>query len=778
MSKLTLGLAMIVKDETNILDNCLESISGIFDKIVIGYTSKNHPETERIFAKHKATIIPIEWKNDFAYARNITFKECGTDLIMWLDADDTLTLLNNCTKEQFKERVIKTFEDNVSLGAMFAFYRYDHDKNGKCISTLERERVMRKGWFNWVGKLHENCIPLFNTLNIRQDYFEIKHHSTPIRMGESARRNFEIAIATYQEELKEKKVSFLTVYDLARSISVLNMVKIGDKATMGIEACIPYFHEALELAKNDSHRAEIFMKLAEICRKTKRFNDALEIDSKVIKMKPTWPDGFIGLGNSYFLMDKYKDALACYINSLNLDIPDELLATDPTKYKVRVWEKISWCLFYLEQPQSSLKYINMVLIDNPDHTDMLSLKTIIEDVLKKQKMTLNILEIKEELDKEKNIDKIKSLALSLPEFMDKEAFAIRLKNEYAPTNKKNRVIIYCGESKATWSPNSITSGIGGSEEAVIYISRELAELGWNVDVYCNCDNEGNFNGVMWKSYLSYTDNEKADIFIAWRNQHYVSYAPKDTKVYVWLHDVTTDDRWNPILNDRINKVFFLSEYHRSLMKLLPEDKVFLTSNGIIKEQFSTFDEIEKIKNRCVYVSNPDRGLEHLLNIWPEIKKAIPDATLGIYYGFEVWDMTHEGNEIMRKKKEWMIETMSKYRELGVSYFGKVGHMELAEAMNRAEYWLYPDYEFPEIFCISAIKAQASGCLPIHSGLAALKETAKYGIYISDKDKYLAGVIGAIKDGVKEKWIDDMKKWARGNFQWKTIAKSWDSLWKQ
>ena len=46
--------------------------------------------------------------------------------------------------------------------------------------------------------------------------------------------------------------------------------------------------------------------------------------------------------------------------------------------------------------------------------------------------------------------------------------------------------------------------------------------------------------------------------------------------------------------------------------------------------------VEKIPARVVYTSSPDRGLHWLLQEWPVIKLAVPEATLHIFYRLEPW----------------------------------------------------------------------------------------------------------------------------------------------
>jgi len=57
---------------------------------------------------------------------------------------------------------------------------------------------------------------------------------------------------------------------------------------------------------------------------------------------------------------------------------------------------------------------------------------------------------------------------------------------------KERVWLFCrlrgqtpGSADMSWGPSSILRGVGGSEEAAVYLSRELTRLGYCVRVYGN-----------------------------------------------------------------------------------------------------------------------------------------------------------------------------------------------------------------------------------------------------------------------------------------------------
>jgi hypothetical protein len=60
----------------------------------------------------------------------------------------------------------------------------------------------------------------------------------------------------------------------------------------------------------------------------------------------------------------------------------------------------------------------------------------------------------------------------------------------------------------------------------------------------------------------------------------------------------------------------------------------VTRNGIDVSRFE--NEVPKVGNRLIYASSPERGLERLLDLFPLIRAAVPDAELHVYHGFKTW----------------------------------------------------------------------------------------------------------------------------------------------
>jgi tetratricopeptide (TPR) repeat protein len=86
----SISLCMIVKDEEEFLGDCLQSVQGLVDEIIVCDTG-SADNTKLIAEQHGARVYDIPWENDFAKARKQSFDRATSEWILWLDADERLT---------------------------------------------------------------------------------------------------------------------------------------------------------------------------------------------------------------------------------------------------------------------------------------------------------------------------------------------------------------------------------------------------------------------------------------------------------------------------------------------------------------------------------------------------------------------------------------------------------------------------------------------------------------------------------------------------------------
>ncbi len=85
----SLSVILIVKNESAVLSQCLESVADIADEIVVCDTGSTD-DTAAIARRHGARVHTISWENDFAKARNASIALATGDWLLHMDADEVL----------------------------------------------------------------------------------------------------------------------------------------------------------------------------------------------------------------------------------------------------------------------------------------------------------------------------------------------------------------------------------------------------------------------------------------------------------------------------------------------------------------------------------------------------------------------------------------------------------------------------------------------------------------------------------------------------------------
>jgi tetratricopeptide (TPR) repeat protein len=335
-----------------------------------------------------------------------------------------------------------------------------------------------------------------------------------------------------------------------------------------------------------------------------------------------------------------------------------------------------------------------------------------------------------------------------------------------------------------------TRGLGGTESAVIYLAEALARRGHHVVVLNNCEEPGVFDGVeyaRWETLTARCLTGRPDVLVGvrfWQTIGALRLAPLQI---FWTGDACNQP-YVEHLGDRQARAeidFFMlqSDWQAETFQShhdVPAWRIVRTKLGSAASMFEPGTQSARPlarARRMAYTSTPFRGLDVLLDLFPRIRAACPDATLDIFSSMQVYGMS-PGEDHSQFRAVYR-----KARQPGVTLVGSLPQMELAARLADSRILAYPNH-YSETFCIAAIEAQAAGCVAVTSEFGALPETVGDAGICVPGDPRSAGYQRAFVETCVALLTDDgqwqsmstralARAWT--SYTWPSIAEAWEAI---
>ena len=748
-----ISLAIICKDETDQLKRIIKNYDRYFDEICIAIDIQ---ETLIEIAKlnnPKVHLFKYEWKNDFSAKHNFLTTKITGDYYFRLDCDDAIVNPENIAGLADMAKV----ED---LAIVYCYYLYSKDEWGNCNAAHYREALIRKDDnLYWNKEIHENILPR-DTTNFRiflDDKHSVMydHLIDSTHVNKAIERNIQYLIREYNKD--REKTDPRTIGYLGRMFASM---KDYDKA-------IFFLQKHIEKSGWDEDRYFSWTTLSDVYREKKDYDNSIACAFEALQERIDYPDAYLRLMDIYFDQEKWDKAIEWGTVGLVKEVPRTFMLLDPSAYGWRPTLKLSFAYFKIGNFKKAWDLMKIVQKQVPTFDFVLENSTFFQQASEHQEYIEKFIWMVKYLESKKATEKVKKILDAVPDDINEHEIIIKLRHKYFPARTwgEKEVCIFCGQTSEEFSPKSIKTGIGGSEEAIICLTRELAKLGWKITVYNNCgDNEGVYDGVTYLNWIKFNIADIFNVFVAWRNNIFDLGINAKSKI-VWMHDIPQHEVFRGELVRFFDKVVMLSEYHKSLLpKDVPDDKIYISTNGIVPEDFVGLNSAERNPHRVIYASSYNRGLEQLLEMWGDIRKEVPDAELHIMYGWTVYDLfVKEGYFKDGGFKKKMVKLMM---QDGIKEYGRIGHKELLKEYAKSGIFAYPCTYTGEINCIALTKAVACGCIAVTNDFAVLKERNPYFAVIDDKFK--DKLIDVLKN---QTTIIDTENYIKEN-SWETVAKDW------
>ena len=482
------SLHLIVKDEVEQVHSLIKQAEPYFTSIFITISdSKAYHALERERIHTNVQLDFREWTGKFDEARQYNWdKGANYDYSFWLDADDSFDFTT----------LPYIFAQLEEYDAVFLPYQYDFDENGNCIVEHPRERAInRRKNFYWKGWVHENLICEEGFSKIDLD-IPVIHHQDDKHRDNSLDRNHEILLKA-AEETKDPRylhylgISYFTKKEFENAITVLReYIKVG-----GWDEEI--YRSVLKIS-------EAYFMLGDV-------DNAVLEALKGIAILPEYPQGYHLLCHYENQVDNHQQAIEWGKVALSKPQPKGGAIYDPTSCdRTRLTMAIAY--FALGEYETAYKYLKSVKTINtsevePNFRDMaeiMVLKRVLPGLIRFYDMPKTLWEgLRDEVKYLPELRKVRE-RLTEPKVWP-----------------KNSIVFFCGKGYEEWGPHTLDKGMGGSEEAIVYLAPQLAKLGYKVTIYGEVgtpiyQDEGTDQFVTWLPWNYIDKRDEFDTLVIWR----------------------------------------------------------------------------------------------------------------------------------------------------------------------------------------------------------------------------------------------------------------------
>ena len=362
-----------------------------------------------------------------------------------------------------------------------------------------------------------------------------------------------------------------------------------------------------------------------------------------------------------------------------------------------------------------------------------------------------------------------------------------------------RVAVYLPES--SWGDideDAQLKGLGGRETALVRLCQEWAKMGAEVYAFVPRKDTKQWVPDAPTGYVRWIPNEQVivlvpqldiDLFISWEHIGVVETLRKvgwrgraaiEMQV-AHLHCETEQ------LKKANVQICALSEWaKRFLLHQHPTfdpDRISVLPNGISESHVHPEDyndpNLWLEGTNFIYSSSPDRGLHHLLKMWPAIQKRTDEVrgsgpvNLHVCYGIEAFIDNSRWSHREDSERALTIERL--INQDGVIYHGRIGQDVLGALQANCDAMLYPadTMSHTETGCCSVIEAMGMRLPVATTSCDCLGEEFHNYSWMTDLPLDYGAYIDTVELALKspESFKDVAQAFAKTRV-WSVIAKQW------
>ncbi|MCK5296117.1 MAG: glycosyltransferase family 4 protein, partial [Alphaproteobacteria bacterium] len=180
-------------------------------------------------------------------------------------------------------------------------------------------------------------------------------------------------------------------------------------------------------------------------------------------------------------------------------------------------------------------------------------------------------------------------------------------------------------------------------------------------------------------------------------------------------------------------------------------------------------------SRAIFVSNPLRGLDWLLDLWEKrIKPYAPEAEIHVFSGATVYNLKDEKKNQQMKA---VLEKAEKMADAGVKIRTPVMKTKLLEEMQKSRVLLYRG-DINETFCLAVGEAQAAGVPAVVKPIGSVTERVVHGltgIVADDDEAFAQAAVKLLTDDDEWHYMKNGAIATQRDWRWDNAAEAFEML---
>ena len=348
-----LSLCMIARDEAAFLGQCLQSVAGLVDEIVVVDTGSSD-DTVTVAGRAGARVFSQAWDDDFSKARNRSIAEAKGEWILVLDCDEVLA-----AQDHARLRQLLAGRDADAYRMTTRNYSKEENRSGwvPCRGEILEEKgypgyfptTKVRLWRNrrdvcFVGAVHELVEPTLLQAGIALgDCLVPVHHYGHIEKERGVDHYLEVG----ERKVRDNPDDLRARYELA--IAYRNAERF-DEALVSIETVVAQTADTGEEARIYLQEDLVLLLRAEVLGRLRRADEAL---AAYDEMLARFPASFEALNNRGLLLEQFgrlDEARQCYMRGAEL-APDNRILADNFKRLQRKNYTLSACIIARDEEE-------------------------------------------------------------------------------------------------------------------------------------------------------------------------------------------------------------------------------------------------------------------------------------------------------------------------------------------------------------------------------------------------------------------------------------------